>query len=179
MPVRPPFFAALLTTGFALPTAIPSARAADALTPTHLRCQYRVDPLGVDATAPRLSWEVHSPQRGQKQTAYRLLVASSPEILRADRGDLWDTGKVASDETLHIAYAGRPLTSGQVGHWKVKVWDKDGRESPWSEPARWSATAPTAPAARCTVGRPHSWPSSTSNTPTARANWSSPTRPGR
>src|SRR5262245_10492311 len=123
---------AVMTVSCAIPPT------AHALTPTHLRCEYRVDPLGVDATAPRLSWEDRSDARRQKQPAYHLLVASGPEDLRADRGDLWDTGQVASSETLHIAYAGRPLVSGQVCYWKVKVWDKDGRESPWSEPAHWS-----------------------------------------
>lgn len=109
-----------------------------ALAPTCLRCEYRVDPLGIDEPAPRLSWIVESGLRGQRQTACRLLVASSEKLLGKDRGDLWDTGKVASDETIGTPYQGQPLASQQRCFWKVKVWDKDGRESAWSKPALWS-----------------------------------------
>ena len=109
-----------------------------ALVPAYLRCEYRVDPLGIEETAPRLSWIVESGERGQRQTACRRLVASSEELLSKDRGDLWDTGKVASDETIGTPYQGQPLVSQQRCFWKVKVWDKDGRESPWSKPALWS-----------------------------------------
>jgi len=108
------------------------------LTATGLRCEYRVDPLGVDVTQPRLSWVLRSNQRGQRQTAYRLLVASSPEKLAADTGDLWDTGRVESDQTLHVVYDGKPLTSRMQCWWKVRVWDADGQPSAWSEPAIWS-----------------------------------------
>ena len=104
----------------------------------YLRCEYLVDPLGIGEPAPRLSWIVESGERGQRQTAYRLLVASSEKLLRQDQGDLWDTGKVASDETIGAVYQGQPLVSHQRCFWKVKVWDKDGRESAWSKPAMWS-----------------------------------------
>ena len=108
------------------------------LAPTYLRCEHLVDPLGVDETTPRLSWIVESGERGQRQTAYYLLVASSEKLLGQDKGDLWDTGKVAGDETICAAYQGQPLRSHQRCFWKVKVWDKDGRESSWSKPALWS-----------------------------------------
>ena len=108
------------------------------LLPTYLRCEYLVDPLGIDQTTPRLSWIVESGERGQRQTAYCLLVASSEKILRQDRGDLWDPGKIASDETICAVYQGQPLRSHQRCFWKVKVWDKYGRESRWSKPAMWS-----------------------------------------
>jgi alpha-L-rhamnosidase len=64
----------------------------------HLACEYLSDPEGIDATEPKLSWQLKSDQRGQKQTAYRLLVASSQEKLAKDDGDLWDSGKVESDQ---------------------------------------------------------------------------------
>ena len=68
-----------------------------------LRCENLVDPVGVPPTAPRLSWVVSSAVRGDKQTAYRVLVASAPEKLAAGVGDLWDSGKKPSDETwMHI-----------------------------------------------------------------------------
>src|SRR5664279_3290295 len=100
------------------------------LAPMYLRCEYLVDPLGIDEPTPRLSWVVESGERGQRQTACRLLVASSEKLLSKDQGDLWDTGKVASDETIGTPYQGQPLVSQQRCFWKVKVWDKDGRESP-------------------------------------------------
>ena len=79
-----------------------------------------------------------STQRGQRQTAYQILVASDEARLRKDQGDLWDSGKVASGETTGIAYAGKGLASRQRCFWKVKVWDKDGNASAWSEPQFWS-----------------------------------------
>ena len=108
------------------------------LTPVQLRCEYLVNPVGLDELQPRLSWAVESDQRGQKQTAYRILVASDEARLRNDRSDLWDSGKVASNETTGIVYGGKALNSRQRCFWKVKVWDKDGKVSAWSEPAMWS-----------------------------------------
>ena len=68
------------------------------LTVGGLRCEYRTDPLAVDAARPRLSWTALSPTRGARQTAYKILIDSSLKTLAADQGDLWDSGKVASDE---------------------------------------------------------------------------------
>ena len=62
-----------------------------------LRCEYLKDPLGIDATKPRLSWVLEDDERGQKQTAYQILVASTAEILAKDQGDHWDSGKVAGE----------------------------------------------------------------------------------
>jgi alpha-L-rhamnosidase len=117
---------------------MPQSYTGKGLASAYLRCEYLTDPLGIGEPAPRLSWTVESGERGQRQTAYRLLVGSSEKLLRQDQGDLWDTGKVASDETICTAYQGQPLTSHQRCFWKVKVWDKDGRESSWSKPAMWS-----------------------------------------
>ena len=93
----------------------------------------------METPKPRLSWRVESEARGQKESSYRILVASSEATLAKDQGDLWDSGKVANAETLGIDYDGQPLASGQEAFWKLKVWDKDGRESGWSEAAHWSA----------------------------------------
>jgi alpha-L-rhamnosidase len=119
-------------------SAAPKPYTGRGLAAAYLRCEYRVDPLGIEETAPRLSWIVESGERGQRQTAFRLLVASSEKLLHQDQGDLWDSGKVASDETIGTPYQGQPLASHQRCYWKVKVWDKDGHESGWSEPALWS-----------------------------------------
>ncbi len=108
------------------------------LAPAYLRCEYLVDPLGIGETQPRLSWLLESEERGQRQTAYQVLVATSPQLLRRNQGDVWDSGEVASDETAAIVYAGQPLTSGLRCYWKAKVWDRDGKPSAWSRPASWS-----------------------------------------
>ena len=103
-----------------------------------LRCEYLEDPLGIDATKPRLNWVLEDGERGQKQTAYQILVASTPEILAKDQGDLWDSGRISSDQSIQVAYAGKPLESQAACHWKVRVWDKDGEVSDWSAPALWT-----------------------------------------
>lgn len=108
-----------------------------ALEPVALRCEFGDDPAGVDVPQPRLSWKLAGSVPAARQTACRILVASSPAKLAADEGDLWDTGKVSSDETLHWHYAGRELASSQTAFWKVRVWDADDHPSPWSRPARW------------------------------------------
>lgn len=109
------------------------------ITAVELRCERSVNPLGVDARQPVLSWRLQADRRGRLQTAYQVLVAASVEKLTADEGDLWDSGKVTSDETARIVYQGRVLRSGQVAHWKVRVWDKVGHASSWSAAATWTA----------------------------------------
>jgi alpha-L-rhamnosidase len=109
----------------------------DAIVAERLRCEYQDQPIGVDHATPRLSWTLTSDVRGQKQTAYRILVATTPNVLNDDRGDLWDTGKVESSQNVNIPYAGKELASGQRCHWKAMVWDKDGEPSAWSDPALW------------------------------------------
>ncbi len=103
-----------------------------------LRCEYQNDPQGIDVAKPRLNWIVQSDERGQKQSAYQVLVASTPETLAKDQGDLWDSGRVTSDQTIHVEYAGKPLASRTQCFWKVRAWDKTGQPSPWSKPARWT-----------------------------------------
>jgi alpha-L-rhamnosidase len=105
---------------------------------TNLSCEYLTNPKGIDETEPQLSWQLVSEQRGQKQTAYRLLVASSKDKLENDEGDLWDSGKINSDQSINVAYYGVPLESRMHCYWKVCVWDKNGKTAKWSEPAEWS-----------------------------------------
>src|ERR1041385_5804042 len=100
-----------------------------------LRCEHLEDPLGIEVAKPRLSWILDSTERGQKQTAYQILVAGSEVNLKQDSGDLWDSGKVPSDQTAFITYGGKPLASRQECFWKVRAWDKDDKPSAWSEPA--------------------------------------------
>jgi alpha-L-rhamnosidase len=111
--------------------------AATGLTVGGLQCEYLENPLGIDTPQPRLSWVVESGQRAQAQTAYQVLVASSEALLKANTSDLWDTGTVTSDQTVQVVYAGKALSSSQRCHWKVRVWDKDGKASAYSRPACW------------------------------------------
>ena len=147
--------------------------------PLKLRCEYLTNPLGIDALKPRLSWvmkereqnagralansektgealtgmaEGNSEARGRKQIAYQVLVASTPGLLAKDQGDLWDSGKVVSDQSIQVEYAGKPLESRMTCHWKVRVWPDGttdnghrttdnaatGETPAWSEPAIWT-----------------------------------------
>jgi alpha-L-rhamnosidase len=117
-----------------------SSFASAGLQATALRCEYRKDPLGIDQVRPRLSWQVEAQKsrRGVIQTAYQIRVASSVDSLRNDQADLWDSGRVVSDQSVHVVYGGKPLNSVQTCFWKVKIWDQEGNASAWSEPARWA-----------------------------------------
>jgi alpha-L-rhamnosidase len=108
------------------------------LTTKDLRCEYRVNPLGIDVLKPRLSWVMESSNRGQMQSAYRILAASSEENLKQNKADLWDSGKIRSDQSNQVVYEGKPLKSRMQCFWKVRVWDKNGGASAWSEPAVWT-----------------------------------------
>jgi hypothetical protein len=105
---------------------------------THLTCEYGVDPLGIDVAQPRLSWQVASDERGQRQTAWQILAASSASLLEQDRGDLWDSGRVVSNETRFIRYAGGGLASSQQVFWKVRAWDTHEQPTAWSGVATWT-----------------------------------------
>ncbi len=112
-----------------------------AVRPENLRVEYRTNPRGIDAARPRLSWQlaaVDPKARNLKQTAYRILAASSEDGLRAGKGDLWDSGRVESDQSIQVEYSGRALKSGERAYWKVEVWDQEKRGSGWSAPAQWS-----------------------------------------
>jgi alpha-L-rhamnosidase len=121
------------------------------ITPERLSCEYREYPLGIDVAKPRLSWVIgaHSDKgteaqsgRGIKQKAYQILVASTPEILAKDQGDLWDSGKVESDQQNQIEYAGKKLESRMHCYWKVRIWTlTSGLRAPTSAPSDWSKPA--------------------------------------
>ena len=109
-------------------------------TPTALRCEYFENPLAIDVSKPRLGWKMEgggSKTRGLRQTAYQVLVASTPALLAQDQGDIWDSGLVASDQSVHMVYGGKPLSPRQQAHWKVRVKDQDGKLSGWSQPSAW------------------------------------------
>jgi alpha-L-rhamnosidase len=111
----------------------PSPASTSPLRVADLRCEYAVNPLGIDARPPRLSWKLRDDRRGQVQTAWQAQAAGSPEALEAGQPDRWDSGRVASADQLGIAYAGQPLTSGERCYWRARAWDRDGLPSAWSE----------------------------------------------
>ncbi len=103
----------------------------------NLKCEFNSDRLTIDAKHPRLSWEFKANLRDVRQLAYRIMVATSPEKLSANKGDLWDSKKVNSNRTLGIVYTGKPLTSRVRCYWKVQAWTNRGRTE-WSDPAQWA-----------------------------------------
>jgi len=109
---------------------------------TGLRCEYLETPLGIDRDRPRLSWELKSDRREVLQKTYQILAASGEELLKGNKGDLWDSGKVRSGQSNQVEYQGRRLRPRQQCFWKVRVWDQDGRVSRWSEPALWAKGLP-------------------------------------
>lgn len=106
----------------------------------HLHCEYLKDPLCIDIRKPRLSWilQADPSARGVKQSAYQILLSSSEDLLKKDEGDLWNSGKVESDHSVQVEYAGKPLDSRQRCYWKVKAWDQNDVPTDWSEIATWS-----------------------------------------
>lgn len=108
-----------------------------AATVGHLRCEFLENPTGIDVPQPRLSWIQQSDERGARQTAWQVRAASAPRLLENAMPDLWDSGKVEGDQSIHIRYAGKPLAARQQVFWQVRVWDQHGRATDWSETARW------------------------------------------
>src|SRR5262245_45960770 len=94
-----------------------------------LRCEFASNPLGIDVTEPRLSWKLAGWKRGQKQSAYQIRVFSSTNLVARATPDLWDSGKVVSDETHLIRYAGKTLSSSQQVFWSLRVWDEKDQPS--------------------------------------------------
>ena len=122
-------------------TASCSKNPKGSVTPVNLTVEYLTNPLGVDVEIPRLSWTLMSSDNskfGQRQTAYRIIVSSSEQILEDNKGDIWDSDWVESDEMLLIEYKGIPLKSDKTYYWKVAVKDENGIESNFSENSTWS-----------------------------------------
>ncbi|MDR0748092.1 MAG: glycoside hydrolase family 78 protein [Tannerellaceae bacterium] len=103
-----------------------------------IRCENLTNPLGIATDAPRFSWKAGSFTDGDGQTAYQIMAASSLSLLQEDKADWWDSGKTASTESVLVPYLGAKLLPGMVVYWKVRVWNKDGNASLWSEPAHFS-----------------------------------------
>jgi len=117
------------------PSCLAEQVAGGPITVEELRCEYARNPLGIEARSPRFSWLLESSRRGQMQSAYQVLVASTEQKLQAAAADKWDSGKVDSGRSVNVPYQGKPLASGERCWWKVRAWDKEGKASPWSRTA--------------------------------------------
>jgi alpha-L-rhamnosidase len=118
--------------------AMPLAAQAPAFTgPVELRVDNLKTPLGIDDPAPRFSWQLRDPARGARQTAYEVLVASSPELLSPGKADVWDSGRVASGQSLNVGYGGPALAASTRYFWCVKLWGADGKAYAESETSWW------------------------------------------
>ena len=126
-PLTPAVFAALASLSA---TAFAASPAGAPPSVANLRCEHKVDPLGIDVAQPRLSWQLRSDARGVVQSAYQL------EVTRDGR-KVWDTGKVASDRSVLVPYGGPALESSGRYTWRVRVWDGGGKPSAWSAPGHW------------------------------------------
>ena len=105
------------------------------LIPSELRCEYSDNPLGLDTVQPRFSWILQSSRRAEVQTAYQILAATDETNLEKDHGNKWDSGKVVSSKSVNVPYDGEPLKSGEKCFWKIRVWDRDDKQSSYSTSA--------------------------------------------
>lgn len=101
-----------------------------------LTCNYANNPLGVDTPKPRFGWLLRDDkEHNRRQIAYQIRVARQPSAESLSEAALWDSGRVLSEQSTQILYAGEPLKSRQHAYWQVRVWDQDNRPSAWSEVA--------------------------------------------
>ncbi|MBC7889332.1 MAG: family 78 glycoside hydrolase catalytic domain [Ferruginibacter sp.] len=131
------FIYLLITPGLGVSFASPQSK----ILPADLQCELRKEPLGVDVSNPGLSYivkAINDSERGLRQTAYQILVSSSAALLKNDKGDLWNSGRITSGKMAYINYGGKTLHSSQQCWWKLRVWDQAGRVSEWSQPASWT-----------------------------------------
>jgi alpha-L-rhamnosidase len=100
------------------------------LTIKNLRCENRINPIGLDVMYPRFSWQIQSDQRDLMQTAYEIRVG-----YKSGKNDIWKSGKQVGSQSVYVPYTGRALESAKAYYWQVRVWDNKGRGSDWSEKA--------------------------------------------
>ena len=112
--------------------------------PYDLRCQYLQNPLGIEASTPRLSWRLVTATKAVEQSAYQILVADNEGVLNTNKGNYWDSGKIKSGVSIPIIYEGKDIGSRQRLYWKVRIWDQDDNVSQWSKTAHWERALETS-----------------------------------
>lgn len=100
-----------------------------------LKCEQETDPIGIETQTPRFSWQLYAPTRGAVQTAYQIIVSDTPEAVERGTGNVWDSKKIASSQSLLVPYAGEPLEAAKKYYWSVRVWDGTKKASPWARTA--------------------------------------------
>ncbi len=108
------------------------------------RCEYWSNPLGIDVPSPHFGWVLKAKEKNQEQTAYELIVSNNYKDISKKKGNVWSTGKVRSSQSVHVEYGGKPLNPFTRYYWRVKVYDKNGKSSEWSDPS-WFETAALDP----------------------------------
>lgn len=121
----------LIASGVA--AAVPARAGTAGFSAAGLKVEYCDRPLAIEEAEPRFSWQIAATRRNCRQSAYRIVAASSAAKLKAGRYDVWDSKRVRSDACFEIAYRGRPLRSSERIWWRVQVWDEAGRASPLSD----------------------------------------------
>src|SRR5262245_40683023 len=113
------------------------AQSTSSLKLENLLTENQINPIGIDVLQPRLSWQIVSAGRGVRQSAHQIRAAGTSADLEQGRRLLWDTGKVASDQSVHVIYQGPALQSRQRVYWQARAWDANDKLSTWSAPAYW------------------------------------------
>ena len=103
-----------------------------------LTCEQEENPVGIETTKPRFSWQILSQNRNFNQVAYQIIVAESLEQLAANNGTIWNSGKVDTSMSILVTFAGKRLESMKLYFWKVRIWDETGQVSPWSLPQQYT-----------------------------------------
>ena len=121
-----------------LMSCVTTAFCQNTLIVTKLKCENKVNPMGIETKTPRLNWILKSAERDQIQSAYRIIVSDNSQSLKSNIGNIWDSEKVLSDKSILVEYKGIPLQPAKKYFWKVKVWNRNSKESSWSEEATFS-----------------------------------------
>lgn len=131
-----------------------------------LACEGQAAPLGIDAQHPRFGWKLQALERGTEQAAYQVMVADSEEQLAAGEGNVWNSGRVSSANSVVVDYGGKPLKPATTYYWRVQSWSRRGESSGWSRVARpYAPLTPQAARAAGPLGRANTssrWPSESS-----------------
>lgn len=115
-----------------------ATQAENACSVYNLKCEQESNPLGIETRHPRFSWQINAEARNFEQKGWQILVADSPEELESDKGNIWNSGKVKGSSSVLMPFAGNELKAGHTYFWKVRIWDQNGKPSPWSLTSRFT-----------------------------------------